>query len=96
MTEDKREKFRVVGAVQNIGYRHWAATAASRLAIRGWIKNESDGSVTALLIGESAAVEEMAGALRQGPPQARVLESIALALDGDDLQFSGGQFEIRQ
>ena len=58
---------RVDGRVQGVGFRYWARQAAEALGLCGWVRNEPDGSVAALLAGPAEAVEEMLERLRQGP-----------------------------
>ncbi|MGB3830820.1 MAG: acylphosphatase [Mesorhizobium sp.] len=58
---------RVTGRVQGVGFRYWAVEEAEALGLSGWVRNEPDGSVAALLAGPGEAVEEMLGLLRQGP-----------------------------
>ena len=62
---------RVDGRVQGVGFRYWARQAAEALGLCGWVRNEPDGSVAALLAGPAEAVEEMLERLRQGPRGAR-------------------------
>jgi acylphosphatase len=64
----------ITGRVQGVGFRAWTCREARRRALRGWVRNRSDGSVEALLIGEPAAVEGMAIACGQGPRAAAVRE----------------------
>ncbi len=63
---------KVSGRVQGVGFRHWTAATASGLGLRGWVRNEADGSVTALMSGPEEAVARMLGLLREGPAAARV------------------------
>ena len=60
------------GRVQGVGYRHWAMTAGLRLGITGWVRNRTDGSVEALIVGDDAAIGAMIDACRRGPTGARV------------------------
>ena len=76
-------RLRITGRVQGVGYRAWAMQTAARLGLRGWVRNRSDGSVEALVIGEAADVGAMTEACRQGPLGARVRE-IAVADSEDD------------
>ncbi|MFZ5782988.1 MAG: acylphosphatase [Pseudomonadota bacterium] len=62
----------IAGRVQGVGYRDWTITTARRLSLAGWVRNRSDGSVEALLVGEDSAVGIMIEACRRGPPGARV------------------------
>src|SRR5512146_3579316 len=63
---------RVTGRVQGVGYRAWALETATRLGLRGWVRNRVDGSVEALIIGAEDAVAAMIEACRDGPFAARV------------------------
>ena len=65
---------RVTGRVQGVGYRAWAIETASRLGLRGWVRNRSDGTVEALVIGAEDEVAAMIEACREGPFAARVTE----------------------
>jgi acylphosphatase len=62
----------ITGRVQGVGFRAWTRYEARRRGLRGWVRNLSDGSVEALLIGEAASVESLAEACRCGPAMARV------------------------
>ncbi len=53
--------------MQRVGYRAWTQAAATRLGVRGWVKNERDGSVTACLAGAQKPVSELLGQCREGP-----------------------------
>ena len=63
---------RVYGRVQGVSYRIWARSEAIRLGIAGWVRNESDGSVTARMAGADAAVSSMIERLWKGPAGASV------------------------
>jgi acylphosphatase len=71
------------GRVQGVGYRAWALQIASRLGLRGWVRNRADGSVEALVTGGEAAVDRMIEACREGPFGARVAD-IAVSDAADD------------
>lgn len=63
---------RVSGRVQGVFYRASAGREAERLGLRGWVRNEPDGSVRLLLQGEPHLVDAMLAWCRVGPPAARV------------------------
>lgn len=65
-------RVRVTGRVQGVGFRAWTRREAEARGLAGWVRNESDGSVAALLSGSGEAVGGMVAALRTGPPLARV------------------------
>jgi acylphosphatase len=69
---DRAVALRIEGRVQGVWYRGWAVAEAERRGLRGWVRNKSDGSVEALLIGPDAVVADMIAACRRGPPAARV------------------------
>ena len=89
-----RAKRRIAGDVQGVGFRAATREAALRAGVRGWAKNESDGSVTALLLGSRAAVAEMDEFLRHGPPAARVTAVAKLMLDDEDEKADPQEFGI--
>ena len=74
---------RVAGRVQGVGYRAWALETAARLGLRGWVRNRSDGTVEALVIGAEDEVAAMIEACREGPFAARVTE-LAVSEAEDD------------
>jgi acylphosphatase len=63
---------RVTGRVQGVWFRGWTEREARRRGLKGWVRNEADGSVTMLLSGPRGDVEDMVAALHDGPPAARV------------------------
>ncbi|MGX8008757.1 acylphosphatase [Mesorhizobium sp. ORM8.1] len=73
MADPKRTvRTRISGTVQGVSYRVWTRGEAMRLGLTGWVRNERDGSVTALIAGADAAVTAMTERLWQGPRGALV------------------------
>ncbi len=64
----------ITGRVQGVGSRDWVISSGRRLGLAGWVRNRTDGSVEALIVGEESAVGQMIEACRHGPPAARVDE----------------------
>ncbi|MGH9430989.1 MAG: acylphosphatase [Terriglobia bacterium] len=62
------------GQVQGVGYRYFAEKAATRLGIRGYVKNLWDGSVEVYAVGEESELEAFKRQLAEGPRAARVTE----------------------
>ncbi len=60
------------GRVQGVFYRGWAEEQAGRRGLAGWVRNNPDGTVSALFVGPRAVVDEMLEACREGPLAARV------------------------
>jgi acylphosphatase len=65
-------RFVINGRVQGVGFRWFTRDAATRAGVTGWVRNLPDGRVEALIEGEAEAVMRVEGALRTGPPGARV------------------------
>jgi acylphosphatase len=63
---------RITGRVQGVGFRWWTRDQAIALGLGGWVRNERDGSVTALISGPDTAVATMTARLQIGPPGAAV------------------------
>jgi acylphosphatase len=68
----RRVRVRVLGRVQGVGYRWFAANAARRLGLAGWVRNAMDGAVEMTAAGPAVAVEQLLVDLRRGPAQADV------------------------
>ncbi|HYZ63405.1 MAG TPA: acylphosphatase [Acetobacteraceae bacterium] len=66
------KRLRIAGLVQGVGFRAWMVREAKRLGVYGWVRNRGDGTVEALVHGDSAAVEELLRACRRGPLGAEV------------------------
>ena len=82
----------VTGKVQGVFFRANTRTQAKQLGLRGWVKNEPDGSVRIVAEGKPSALLQLVEWCWQGPPQAQV----------DDVTVSSGSvedyvsFEIRR
>jgi acylphosphatase len=71
----------VRGDVQGVGFRYFVQRKARQLDLRGWVRNNDDGSVEVVAEGERAALEQLKRALDEGPRMARV--------DRVDVEWSG-------
>ncbi|NRB17607.1 MAG: acylphosphatase [Rhodobacteraceae bacterium] len=49
---------RITGRVQGVTFRAWTRSEAEQRGLSGWVRNEPDGSVRALLIGPVPHVPE--------------------------------------
>ena len=65
-------RIRVSGRVQGVSFRAMLQAHALRHGVDGWVRNQDDGSVEALLQGEDTAVERVVDWSRRGPPRANV------------------------
>ena len=62
----------VEGRVQGVFFRHNTQETASRLGLKGWVKNRMDGTVEALFEGDRDKVDEIIQWCHHGPSAARV------------------------
>jgi acylphosphatase len=76
-------RLRITGQVQGVGYRFWMTRTAAGLGLRGWVRNRTDGSVEALVMGAPQAVAAIIEAARKGPIGAHVRE-MTVTPDKDD------------
>ena len=81
------------GRVQGVGFRMWTEREAQVLRLRGWIRNEPDGSVTALVGGPEEVVARMIELFWSGPRGAAVTSVEAKPVNPADLP--AGFREIR-
>jgi acylphosphatase len=75
----------VTGRVQGVGFRAWTQAQAEDLGLRGWVRNERDGSVRALIVGPDAVVATMLILLRAGPRGAVVANVATQAATPDQV-----------
>ena len=77
----------VEGRVQGVGYRDFARRTARRLAVQGWTRNRTDGTVEVLAVASAASLEAFLADLRQGPGLVLGLRVAGIdALEGDPPQ----------
>ncbi|MBY3221909.1 acylphosphatase [Rhizobium sp. 25PS6] len=69
---DKAVRVRISGKVQGVGFRIWTRDEAVRLGLTGWVRNEEDGAVVAVIAGPDTAVTTMIERFRRGPLGASV------------------------
>jgi acylphosphatase len=60
------------GRVQGVWFRAWTANEAGKLALDGWVRNRTDGTVEAVFSGPDDHVDAVLALCRKGPPLARV------------------------
>ena len=62
----------VRGDVQGVGFRYFVQRKAHQLGVRGWVRNNADGTVEVVAEGDRAALEQLKRALEEGPRMAHV------------------------
>lgn len=65
-------QIRVVGKVQGVFYRASTKTVADELGVKGWVKNEMDGSVLIEAEGTKDKLIDLMAWCKKGPLHAKV------------------------
>lgn len=91
--EHQTIEVRITGRVQGVGFRDWTAREAQQLGLVGWVRNEKDGSVAAMIAGREDAIAAMTERLWKGPRFASVsnveTEIVSLADIPLDFRITG-------
>lgn len=67
-----RAHVRIEGLVQGVYFRKHMRDNANRLGLAGWVRNNEDGSVEAVIEGDREKVKELIKWALTGPPLAEV------------------------
>ncbi len=69
--------------MQGVGFRYFVERSAQRLGVKGWVRNDDDGSVEVYAVGNQAQLSELAGFLWKGPRWAEVrgVEEVEAAVE---------------
>jgi acylphosphatase len=62
----------VRGSVQGVGFRYFIQRKAQQLGLRGWVRNNDDGTVELVAEGPRSELERLKMAAEEGPRMARV------------------------
>lgn len=81
----------ITGKVQGVGFRFATVRRAHELGVTGWVRNQNDGSVQALLQGTADQIDQMLSWLQYGPPPARVDDVQVECLYTDDRRYGSFQ-----
>lgn len=65
-------ELKVIGIVQGVYYRKSTQEKARELGLRGWVKNNPDGSVSIKTVGKTSDIQGFIQWCWQGPPRAKV------------------------
>ena len=58
--------------MHGVGFRYFLIDVARPLEVRGWVRNQPDGTVELVAEGDRGKLERLLLAARQGPRHARV------------------------
>ena len=73
MPDRERMTAQVVGRVQGVGFRWWIRSRADELQLTGWVMNDNDERVVAVVAeGDPDDLDDLERQLWQGPSGARV------------------------
>lgn len=64
----RRVRVVISGDVHNVGFRSWVKHKAEEFGLRGWVRNNTDGTVEAVFEGEDHDVDEILDDCKRGPP----------------------------
>lgn len=64
----------VSGRVQGVFFRDTCRRVADRLGVRGWVRNNPDGTVEAVIQGDRDDIGDLIAWCREGPPRATVTD----------------------
>lgn len=84
-------KIQVFGKVQGVFYRASTKTQADNLGIKGWVKNEPDGTVLIHAEGEEINLDDFIAWCQEGPQFAKVT---SMSVEDDPSQ-EFKEFEVR-
>jgi acylphosphatase len=71
-------RYLVRGRVQGVGFRYYVYRAAMQAGVKGWVRNNPDGTVEIAAAGEPEALTRLEQDIQEGPRGSRV----------DDVQVS--------
>lgn len=81
MTNKIRKAARAQGRVQGVGFRFFVQTEAKRAHVTGWVKNESDGSVTMEIQGTPEQITALEDCIKRGNGFAKVSQLDSYNID---------------
>jgi len=68
----KAVKIIIYGKVQGVGFRNFVFLHAKRLNVKGYVKNNPDGTVEAVFEGDDDNINKIIELCKKGPERARV------------------------
>jgi acylphosphatase len=90
--ETQRLTLNIYGQVQGVSYRWHARHLAQTLGIKGWVRNNRDGSVEVTAEGSRSNLEKLLQWCERGPAYAKV-ENLRSKWDRATGEFEG--FSVR-
>ncbi len=88
----RRVRIKVYGKVQGVFFRYSAKELADRLGVKGFAKNNFDGTVEVLAEGNDTEVNQIVEFCKQGPEMSRVEK---IELKEEKVRGDYDKFEIQ-
>lgn len=66
----------IYGVVQGVGFRYSTQQQAKQLGLSGFTRNQDDGGVEVVALGEQGQVDKLLAWLKQGGPRGAHIERI--------------------
>ena len=85
-------EIKIYGKVQGVWYRASTQKEARRLGLSGYVQNEADGSVFAVVEGNESQLKALEEWCKEGPPFARVEKVITTKVEIQNFDT----FEVRR
>ncbi|HOK33880.1 MAG TPA: acylphosphatase [Fervidobacterium sp.] len=60
------KEWNITGIVQGVGFRYFVKNVARAIGVRGYVRNEDDGSVTVVAGGNEAQLQELLKKIMEG------------------------------
>ena len=92
-TNNSRADIIVKGLVQGVGFRYFVYQKATQLKLKGYVKNQYDGTVLTVVEGERSNIEILFEYLKQGPMYSDVRD---IKMDWKAYAAEFSNFEIRR
>ncbi len=89
----KRVKLKIHGKIQGVFFRYTAKQIADKLKVKGWIKNNFDGTIDAVIEGKDEAVDEMVKWCKAGPTNS-IVEKVDIREEYYKGEFKEFKIEI--
>lgn len=77
-----KKRFLIYGVVQGVGFRYFTWREATKIGVKGMVRNRPDGSVEVIASGSALQLATLHQWLSQGPRTAKVEQVIEQDYDG--------------
>lgn len=89
----KRYHVVIHGRVQGVMFRHNTAKTAEKAGVKGWVRNNPDGTLEAVFEGEDTELEKVINWCRKGPIGSKI-DRVEVREEKFTGEFDGFQITI--